>query len=215
MLIRQLIGSISLSILAGGFPLAAQKWEFGAGAGGSFYIDKTVESTRGDSEAGFKPGVAVSAWLGNTISDHVGGEIRYSFQTGDARLVSRGSSVGMPVYTHQIHYDVLIYASGKDAKVRPFFAVGGGLKGYQGRGDGQATQPLLQFAALTPTTQWVPVISAGGGVKWRASDNVSVRAEVRDYISQFPKEVILPAPPNTISGWLNNFVVMFGLSYHF
>jgi opacity protein-like surface antigen len=196
-------------------PLLAQKWEFGAGAGGSFYLDKTIESTRGDAKTGFKSGVAVSAWLGNEISDHVGGEIRYTYQTGNARVTSGGATAELPASTHQVHYDVLIYATSRESKVRPFFAVGGGIKGYQGRGEGQALQPLLQFAALTPTTQWVPVVSVGGGVKWRASENVSVRAEVRDYISQFPKEVILPTPPNKVSGWLNNFVVMFGISYLF
>jgi hypothetical protein len=216
MRICQITRSISLSLLmAAACPLAAQKWEFGAGAGGSFYIDKTIESARGDSKTGFKPGAAVSAWLGNTINDHVGGEIRYSLQTGNARLTSGGTTVDLAAFTHQIHYDVLIYATASESKVRPFFAVGGGVKAYQGRGDGRPIQPLIQFAALTSTTQWVPVVSVGGGVKWRAGERVAVRAEVRDYISQFPKEVILPTPPNKVSGWLNNFVVMFGVSYLF
>jgi hypothetical protein len=215
MLIGQFLRSIFVCMLVAVFPLSAQKWEFGAGAGGSFYMDKTIDSTRGTAEAGFKPGVAGTAWLGNMISPHVGGEIRYTFQTGNARLTSGGGSVDLPVRTHQVHYDVMIYATSPEARVRPFVAFGGGIKGFQGRGQGQAFQPLLQFAALTPTMEWLPVVSAGGGIKWRVSDAISVRAEVRDFLSPFPKKVILPTPPNKISGWLNNFVVMFGIGYHF
>jgi hypothetical protein len=53
----------------------------------------------------------------------------------------------------------------------------------------------------------------GGGVKFRLSPHVSMRAEVRDYLTPFPKELITPAPGAKIGSWLNDIVPMVTVSY--
>ena len=59
------------------------------------------------------------------------------------------------------------------------------------------------------------MISVGGGIKMLLGPRLVLRAEVRDYITTFPKEVIVPLPGTKISGWLNDIVPMVGISYIF
>jgi hypothetical protein len=53
----------------------------------------------------------------------------------------------------------------------------------------------------------------GGGVNFKLSSHVSLRAEVRDYLTPFPKELITPAPGAKIGSFLNNIVPMVTISY--
>ena len=101
------------------------------------------------------------------------------------------------------------------AQALPFFAVGGGMKLYRGTGHEVAYQPLDNIALLTKTQQVKPMISVGGGIKMLLGPRLVLRAEVRDYITTFPKEVIVPLPGTKISGWLNDIVPMVGISYIF
>jgi len=45
----------------------AQKWEVGFGAGGSFLTSDTIANPAGNADATRQPGLALSAWLDNTI----------------------------------------------------------------------------------------------------------------------------------------------------
>jgi hypothetical protein len=42
-----------------------------------------------------------------------------------------------------------------------------------------------------------------------------VRAEVRDLVTPFPKDVIFPSPGNKVSGWVHSIMPLVGLSYLF
>lgn len=193
----------------------AQGGDVGFAGGGSFYINQTVTSPAGEATAGFQPGFAVSAWGGHNTHDYVGGEVRYLFQQQDMKLEGSGEKVTFGGRTHAIHYNLLIHAAPRDSNVRPFFAVGGGIKGFQGTGTESADQPLQEIAILSRTTEWKPLIVFGGGVKFAISDNVDLRVEVYDYMSQTPKKVIAPAPGASIGSWFHNFVPMFGVSFRF
>ncbi len=120
-----------------------------------------------------------------------------------------------PGQTHSIHYDILAYARPRGARVRPYLLVGGGLRDYRGVGTESAYQPLSNFALLTKTSQWTPVVTFGGGIKYAIAPSVLMRIEVLDYFSRFPTQVIAPAPGAHLSGWLNNLIPMVGITFVF
>jgi hypothetical protein len=52
-------------------------------------------------------------------------------------------------------------------------------------------------------------------VKFSLSPAVQLRLEAHDFLTPFPKNVIAPAQGSTVGGWLQDFVVMAGLSFTF
>jgi len=144
-----------------------------------------------------------------------GGEFRYTFRDGDLRLKTGGQEASMEGRSHALHYDVLIHAAPKEAKIRPFGAVGAGIKVYQGIGKEASFQPLSSFALLTKTDQVEPLISFGGGVKFLVSSHAQVRLDVRDYVTPTPDRLFAPRAGGKIQGWLHDFVPLVGVSFVF
>jgi hypothetical protein len=197
-------------------PLAfGQRWELGAGAAGTFYTSKEVSAGSLKANAGFKSGWGATGWIGNDISNLVSGEIRYMYQANDLKLESGSTTYTFGAKSHSIHYDFLLHGAPRGAKVRPFVAFGAGMRGYTGTGREVAIQPLGNFAFLTKTSEWVPLVSLGAGIKFIPSKRVAFRAEFRDYLSPIPSQVIAAAPGAKISGWYQNFVALFGVSLLF
>jgi hypothetical protein len=192
----------------------AQQYEVGAAAGAGFAKSQNVTGSAGSAAAGFKTGVAFGGFVGHNMYRHLSGEIRYTYLRSSLKLSSGGTQVDFAGEAHAVHYD-LIFHSRKDATVEYFAAAGGGVKYYRGTGKEAAYVPLSQFAYLTKTQELKPLISAGGGIKYRLSGNVYLRIEARDYITPFPKKVIMPAPGQKISGWVHDIVPMVGISYTF
>jgi hypothetical protein len=194
----------------------AQKWEVGVGGGGGFYTSQTFANpVAGDADGKLASGFAVSGWLDNNIGEVLGGELRYDFQTGDLKLSSSGANVGFAAKTNAIHYDLVVHFAPPGSHVRPFIAAGAGVKIYSGTGSEQAFQPLSNIALLSKTRDTVPLISVGGGVKVALSKSAVLRLEVHDYLTTFPKKVIVPAEGSSVGGWLSDFVVMAGLGFSF
>lgn len=206
-----LLGSLSA---AAAFTAHAQQFEVGVIGGGAFHFDRPVTGAV-TGNAGLKPGWAAGVLLGHSTAGRWGGEARYQFQKTDLRASSGGKSVGFAGQTHLAHYDVLLHSNSREDSVRPFVAFGGGIKGYRGTGTEQAFQPLTNVAILSRVQQWQPMLSFGAGVKWRVGNRLMMRAEVRDFVSPFPKDVIVPSPGNKIGGWLHDITPMVGLSYLF
>lgn len=207
-------------ILSACAPLAySQKiempWEAGVEGGFSWHSSKSVSSSGSSATAGIKEGIAVSGHLGHNMYRLVSGEIRYTFQKHDLDLAAGGTKVGFAAQSHALHYDLLIHGAPASAKVRPFVAVGGGIRYFRGTGTEAPFQPLSQYAILTKTNEWLGMGAVGGGAKWRISDRVIFRAEVRYYITQFPDQVIAPSSGAGLKGWLHNLVPMAGISYRF
>jgi len=194
----------------------AQKWEVGVGGGGSFYTAQSVTNVLGNADAKLANGYIVSAWLGNNSGKTLGGELRYDYEQSDLKLSSGGTSASFGAHTNAIHYDfVLNFNRSNEARVAPFLAAGAGVKVYTGTGKEQAFQPLSNIALLTKTSEIKPLVSVGGGVKFRVASAVQFRVEVRDYLTPFPKNVIAPALGSKVGGWLSDFVAMAGLSFTF
>jgi hypothetical protein len=190
----------------------AQQWEFGGGAGGSFLTTVPVTAPAGSATAGFKPGAAFGVYLGQNLYKHVGGEIRYEFLMSDLRVKSGGTEATFSGQSHALHYDVLIHTGGNDARTQIFVALGGGMKVFRGTGTESAYQPLYQYAYLTKTQQIKPMGSVGGGIRALLTDRLVFRAEVRDFITPFPTEVVTPASNAKFGkSILHNFVPMVSL----
>jgi len=196
-------------------PALAQNYELGVGAGLGVYNDATVSGPAGQAEAGFNNSFAGSAWVSHDMYRRLGGEFRYTFGNNNLKLGSGGSRATMSAETHTIHYELQVHFADRDARTRAFVAIGGGAKRYTGKGPEQAFQPLSGVAVLTKTSQWVGVVAFGGGVKVRVGSNGMFRAEVRDYWSPVPTQVIAPAPGANLGGWIHNIVPLVGFGFRF
>jgi hypothetical protein len=191
----------------------AQRWEVGGGAGGGFYTSQDVSLASSSVSAKIDSNVSGSFWLDNNGPNHWGGELRGDFQLGDLALNGDGSSASFPARSYAFHYDILWHFTPNGSKIRPYVALGAGVKIYQGTGAPVAYQPLSQFALLSPTQDLTPLISAGGGVKVQIAPHVQLRLEVHDYATTFPKQLITPNTGAKVGGWLMDFVPSVGISY--
>jgi hypothetical protein len=191
----------------------AQQWEFGGSAGASFLPMVSVNNPAGSASAGFSPGVAAGVYVGQSLNPRISGEIHYTFLQSNLKLSSGSTNATFSGNSHAVYYDVLFHSTRKESRAQWFAALGGGMKLYRGTGAEQAFQPLSQFPYFTKTSKVEPMASFGGGVKFRLSPHTTMRAEVRDYLTPFPKELITPAPGSKIGGWLNDIVPMVSVSY--
>src|SRR5690349_14224143 len=173
-------------------PVFGQKFEFGVAGGGSFYNSRQITNSRGNADAGFNNGWAASVNIGNNMYSHLGGEIRYTYLNNEAQLSGGGGKATFSSVGHAVHYDFLLHATDLESNVRPYVAVGGGVKWFSGTGNEVAAQPLSNVALLTKTTEVKGLLSVGGGVKFRLTNRVLLRLDVHDYITPFPTKVITP-----------------------
>lgn len=203
-------------VLLAGAPAGArgESAELGLAGGGSFFQSKNVTAPFGRADAGFARGIAAGVWGGHNLR-RIGGEIRYLLENQALRVASGATRADFRGRTHAIHYNLLIHAAPAGSAVRPFLAVGGGIKGYQGTGTERLYQPLQEYALLTKTSQWKGLVVFGGGVKWTLSPRVMFRLEVYDYLTEFPEKVIAPAPGTSLGGWIHNIVPTAGLAFLF
>lgn len=193
----------------------AQNYEFGVHGGASLFQKKTITNPTANADASFSMGYGGGFTLGHNQYERVGGEIRYNFLVNKMKLKSGSTEAEFDGQTHTFHYDFLLHTADRGAKVRPYVAVGGGIRQYRGTGTETAFQPLSNIAILTKTQDVKPVLSVGGGVKYALSEKMALRVDVHDYITPFPKEVITPATNSSVSGILNNIVASVGLTFTF
>lgn len=191
----------------------AQEWEVGGLGGYGFQTGLSAKNAAGSAATGFKSGGTWGAVGGQNMHRRLGGEIRYEFRWGDAKVSSGGQEAAFRAHAHLIHYDLLYHFADKGSKVRVFVAAGGGAKVIRGTGAEQAYQPLNQFVLLTKTREILPMASLGGGVKVRLNEWLMLRAEVRDFLTPPPQKILAPAPGAQISGWLHDIVPMVGLHF--
>ena len=184
---------------------------------GGFGAANSMTATAGGSSAsaGFEPGSGIGALLGDNRTSLLGGELRYLMLFDNLKISQGGTEATFTGRSHLIHYDLLLHARSRRSSVRPFLAAGGGVRWVEGTGAQQIYQPLSQYALLTQTREFLPLISAGGGVKFRVSSKVDFRMEVRDYISPHLSKVIAASPGATLHGWIYEFVPLAALTVRF
>ncbi len=193
---------------------AAQQWTVGASAGFGNYGYSGVYSPAGHAKAGIGPRWGFALFLDEDKYEHFGGEFRYFFQEGDTELKVGGSKTARDAESHTWHYDVMAYAFHKEARLRPYAALGAGAKWYRVK-ENSPGQPFANYAILAYANDVQPVISGGGGVKYRLSRQAIVRGDFREYTGPFPEKLVIPAPGGRIRGWLHDFVPSFGFGYSF
>ena len=201
---------LMLSPLSSG--LWAQHWEVGGSAGYGLYRDVSVSNGPLSGKAGFQSGVAFGGVFGNETTRLIGGEARYTYRSNDMRVSSGSTKATAGAQSHAVHYDVLVHGASSEASVRPFAAIGAGVKYYRGTGNEVPFQPLSNLVALTRTSEAQPLISAGGGVKFRISPRALVRIDFRDYMTPFPSSLLALPANSRGGGWMHDFVVMVGIS---
>lgn len=187
----------------------AQQWEFGGVAGAGFLNSVPA----GGATAGFASGLVAGGLIGERLSSHISGEIRYEFFQSDLQLSSNGQTARFGGDAHALHYDFLYRIRDSESRVQFYGAAGGGLKIFRGTGTEEAYQPLSQYGYFTKTQEVKPMISAGGGVTFRLAPRLVLRAEVRDFITPFPTQVLTPAPGVKFGSMLNDIVPMIGIEY--
>jgi len=190
-------------------------WSLGGAAGFGFYHDATITNGSESAQAGFGPRISFSAVLAQNMGDYFGGELRYTFRGGDSELKSGGQEANMDAEAHAVHYDFLVYATPRNRKLRPYAAVGGGIKYYMATGAESAYQPLSNFAFLTHANEVEGLVSAGGGLKYSINEHWLIRVDFRYYGTPFPDKLFAPAPGARISGWLHDFVPLAGIDWTF
>ncbi len=200
------------SLARGGW---AQRLELGGLGGYGIQAGLTAKTASAEAETGFRSGGAWGIVGTDNMYSHISGELRYLYRWSDLRVESGGQKASFAGRSHIINYDFQFHTQPREARVRPFVAVGAGIKFFQGTGVERAFQPLSQFVLLTKKDQTVALISVGGGVKWAYGNRLSLRFEVRNYITPLPTEVLVPAPGASVSGWLHDILPLVGLSYRF
>ena len=191
------------------------KFEVGGAVGFSFYESKNLTSATATGTAGFEKGLAGNVWIGNNMYNKLSGEFHYDYEMNDLKLSSGGTNVKFSGNSHAFHYDLLYHFTKRTAKVRPYVLAGGGFKLYQGTGTESAFQALSKLAILTKTTEFKPMVTVGGGIKFALSQHINLRLEVRDNITAFTNKLILPVNGASTPGFLNNFVPLVGISFVF
>lgn len=196
-------------------PLCAVQGDLGVLGGFGFATSMTATAGGASANAGFQPGAGVGAFVGGNLTDVIGGEVRYLLLFDSLKISQGGTQATLSGRSHLVHYDFLFHARPRRSSVRPFLAAGGGIRWIEGTGAQQVYQPLSQFALLTPTREVVPLISVGGGVKFRLSPRISLRLEARDYVSPHLSKVIAASPGANLHGWIHEIVPMAALTYTF
>ena len=194
---------------------SAQNWEIGGAIGNGYYRNATVTATSVSGQAGVDNAISPSVVVCDNMYEHVSGEFRYLYQGGQP-FVSQGSVTStMPGKSHTFVYDGLIQLFGRERRIRPYAAIGAGVKGYVTPGPAPYPELLPKVAALLGTSQWTLVGSVGAGVKVKVQQHVIVRFDLRDYLTEFPKKQIAPASGASVSGLLQQITPMGGVSFVF
>jgi hypothetical protein len=191
----------------------AENREIGVLGGGAFLPGVPVQGAAVSVSAGLQPGPAAGAFFGQDLYSRVSGEIRYLFELRNLRLTSGGASATFSGRAHVLQYELQYHLRPRSERVRPFLAVGGGMKLFQGTGEENAYQPLMQYAYLTHTRELKPLLTVGAGFKMHLARRMILHVDLRDQITGFPSKTITPAPGMAIKGWLHDFVPTVGLSW--
>jgi len=194
---------------------AQQNWEIGGGLGYGVYHNGSIISSGGTADAGIRNRFVVTGYALEDLFEHFSGEVRYVYHDGDSFLTSGSTTGTVQAQSHSITYDVLIHFKPRESRFRPYVAGGLGGKYYDTTGPTPVPQPLPKIAGLTSLSQWKPVFDFGGGVRFRIQQHVTLRGDLRDYITAFPDKLFSPVANATARGIFHQVTPMFGIGINF
>jgi opacity protein-like surface antigen len=192
-----------------------QPYEIGANVGYGFYRSGTIYSDSGTAQAGIRNRFAAGILLGDEFSNYVSAEFRYLYHDGHPYLQAPGVKSDIQGQSDALTGELLFHFKPRERRLRPFLSGGSGAKEYIIAGPEPFPQPIPQIASLTANDVWKVVFSVGGGVKFRPIPHMLLRVELRDYLTTFPRQQIVPAAHNTARGIFAQFTPLFGVSYVF
>jgi len=201
------------------------KWEASVFAG-SGYRGEHVFATpfegvgSRDVTVRFSPGYLVGARISENLGQYFGAELDYSL--GNQPVEFRNLSPTLPLVNidhraHNIAYTVLFYGLKRNSRIRPYGAVGPGITLYETFGESEDDAEAL---GLTLTNRWKAALAVGGGVKYRVTEQVGFRFDVRDHITGvpdfgLPHSGTLQEPGFRPDGQLHNWQFSVGFFYSF
>lgn len=191
----------------------AQTHEIGVLGGGGFLPGVPIAGAPSSVAAGFQSGPVVGASFTQNMYYHVSGELSYFYEQRNLQLSSGSDSATFSGRAHVLEYQLLYHLQPRNARVRTYFAVGGGMKIFEGTGAEASYQPLMQYAYLTRTRELKPLVTFGGGVKVALRGRMAARFDLRDQLTTFPTKLISPAPGMAINSWLHDFVPTLGVEW--
>lgn len=194
---------------------SAQEFQFGAALGYGAYRHDSVFAPAGEATASIVSRFTASVVLEDDLYDYISGELRYLYQDGDPFISSGGVKSNVNGQSHAIDYSLLFHFRPRGERFRPYVSGGMGIKGYVVSGPAPFPQAFPQIATLNSTDQWMLDFTPGAGVKYAMGHHVILRFDFRDYITRFPKNIIMAAPHGTDRGLFNQFTPMVGISYVF
>jgi hypothetical protein len=192
-----------------------QQNELSGTIGYGLYRHATVFSSDGTATAGVRNRFVAGVVHTENLYDYLSGEIRYLYQDGNPYVKSGGVLAQVQGQSHAFNYDLLFHVRPRKARIRPYMAAGLGAKDYVTTGPEPFPQPFPNVATITNQDQWRLLYSVGFGVKYEWGRYVVLRFDFRDYLTAFPKQVIVPAPHGTDRGIFEQFTPMFGVGYRF
>ena len=192
----------------------AGDWELGAAGGFGVYHYATISTSAGSARVGFGPRFTLSGVAGKDFHHHLDGEFRFIYHDGDPELISGRQRTTLDGYSEAAHVDLLFYPWQRASHVRPFLSVGTGFKYYKATPP-SAGLPLPNFATLNVASQFEPLITFGGGIKYAVRRHWLFRLDFRDYATPFPGNLITLSPGARLSGWVHGFVFQVGVSHVF
>ena len=193
----------------------AQNYEVGAAGGYGFYRNARVIASPGTVTAGIRNRFVAGATLTEDMYERVSGELRYLYQDGDPFVSGFGRKANLEGQSHSVTYELLFHVKDREQRLRPYVAVGGGIKYFRTTGPEPVPQPFPDIVTLTNANELRWLVSVGGGLKYRVSRRVILRADFRDYINPFPHKLFVPIPGGTGRGLLHQFTPMLGVGYSF
>jgi opacity protein-like surface antigen len=169
---------MAVMLVSGGM---AQDWEVGGSVGYGAYRSGTVFGSNGQTAtAEILNRFTAGAVVADQPYDFISAELRWTYQDGHAVLTAAGVREEMDGHSHTVTYDVLFHFHRRERRLRPFFAVGAGIKGYIANGPPPQQNPLAAVATLVERDEWKPVLDLGGGVKYRLTEKIQLRFDFRD-----------------------------------
>ncbi len=101
----------------------AQEWELGVLGGYGVSTKLTATSAVGEeADTGFEGGLALGAFIGQNITDYLGGEIRYVYRSSEMLVEGGGEKAAFTGHSHLFHYDVMVHTEPTGSDMRPFIA---------------------------------------------------------------------------------------------
>jgi len=205
------------------------EWELSFYAGmaslGETTSDTPIEDSSDFLSSSIKPdnGLLLGARITQNLGRHFAAEMDYTFADHKGKFnnpTPLSATLNLDQTTHSFFYDILLYVTDSSSRLRPYVSGGGGATYFALDG---SIKDLSQQMGFSMKNCWELGLRVGGGIKYRLSEKIGVRADFKDQISDSPSYGLPPYIPvvDSIpgggfapSGTLHNMQMSVGVIYY-